>query len=343
VLISSAFGRGQIGNDKTFHDSLLSQFGCHPNVGAVLLLAADKPMRQRYQSIIESSGRLCAGFSLQEYGEDSEQLVSQAISAGQTFALTLAGMLRQPCETSALAVAIECGHSDATSGIVANPLVGDLADRLIAQGASVVISETMEWTGTERDLYARCRTPDIAEKLKRLIQQRHAIAAAADIDIHYGNPGPQNHIGGITTLAEKSHGAIAKGGTTGIVGALDQGEVIPEIPGLFLMDTPTLSPESISSMVAASAQIVIFTTGQGNPYGSAVAPTIKLTANPDTARRLPRQIDYDASAAFTGVATRTSMLPALAMKFLEVCEGSPVAAECLAEGDEVISRLAPSI
>jgi len=279
LLISTAFGRGQIGEDKIFHDSLLSKFACHPNIGAVVLLAPDKGLRKQYQSAIESTGRLCAGFSLEEAFEDSEKLVATAIDSGQQLANVLNGVKREAFAISELALAIECGHSDATSGIVANPLAGDLADLLIAEGGAVVISETMEWTGTERELYKRCVTPEVANKLDRLVTQRHALASAAGVDIHYGNPGAQNHAGGITTLEEKSRGAIAKCGTTAIVGALEQAEVIPNKAGLYLMDTPSLSPESISSMVAASAQIVIFTTGQGNPYGSAVAPTLKLTAN----------------------------------------------------------------
>jgi len=343
LLISSAFGRGQIGADKQLHDSHLSQLACHPNIGAVVLLAPDAELRAQYQSIIEASGRPCAGFSLQETKEDSEQLAANAISAGRQLIHELDDTRRQICSLSELAIAIECGHSDATSGIIANPLAGDLADQVVAQGGAVVISETMEWTGTETGLYARCREPEIAQKLESLIRDRHALADAANIDIHYGNPGPQNHVGGITTLEEKSLGAIAKGGTSDIVGALDQGQLLPAAAGLYLMDTPSLSPESISSMVAASAQLVVFTTGQGNPYGSAVAPTIKLTANPKTAKRLADQIDFDGSTAFTGTTTRQSLLPELAKTLIEVCEGKQVAVEILGEGFESISRLSASI
>jgi len=343
VLISTMYGRGQVGDDKLFHDAALTHLACHPNTGGVILLAPDKAMRERYQADIEAHGRLCKGFSLQESAEDSEQLVRSAIAAGQELLTALKEQQRQSCPVSSLALAIECGHSDASSGIVANPLCGDLADVLIGAGGSVVISETLEWTGTEAGLYQRCQSPQVAQKLKQLVSARHRIAANAGQKIHIGNPGPQNHAGGITTLEEKSHGAIAKGGTTNIVGALEQGEAVPPHAGLYLMDTPTLSPESITSMVAAGAQLVIFTTGQGNPYGSAVAPTLKLTANPDTARRLPHQIDFDASAAFRGMRTRQSLVPELARLIISVCEGQVVACEALHEGDESISRLSPSI
>jgi altronate dehydratase large subunit len=175
-----------------------------------------------------------------------------------------------------------------------------------------------------------------------LVAARHAIALEAGKSLHLGNPGPQNHEGGITTLEEKSFGAISKGGTGPIIGALAAGEAVPG-PGLYLMDTPTLSPESITAMVAGGAQVVIFTTGHGNPYGSAISPTVKLTANPETAARLPRQIDFDASPGWMGQVARAVLAEALFARVLEVCGGASVAAERLDEGDEVLSRLGPSV
>ncbi|MCB1493778.1 MAG: UxaA family hydrolase [Rhodobiaceae bacterium] len=342
VLISTPFGRGQVGPDKAFHDTMLERFGTHPNTGAVILLAADRAMRQRYQAAIQAAGRPVAGFSLQEEGEDGEILFDKAVAAGRDLQAVLDRQARVPCRVSDLVIAAECGHSDASSGIVANPLVGDLSDLVVAAGGAAVFSETLEWLGTEPGLCARCVSPEVADRLRELVAARHAIARAAGRDIRLGNPGPQNHEGGITTLEEKSLGAIAKGGTGPIAGALAQGEAIPG-PGLYAMDTPTLSPESISSMVAGGAQLVCFTTGHGNPYGSALAPTVKVTANPETAARLPRQIDFDASPAFTGTAARADLAADFAALVLDVCAGRATAAERADEGDEVISRQGPSI
>lgn len=342
AMISSAYGRGQIGADKAFHDRMFAGFGTHPNVGAVLVLAADAQMRLRIQKKIEDSGRPVVGFSLQESGEDSERLVANAISAGRELQTVLDAAKRSTCRTRDLVLAVECGHSDASSGLAANPLVGDMADSLIAAGGAVIIAETMEWLGTEESLYARCISPDIKQRLAALIEARHDIAHAVGSDFRIGNPGPQNHEGGITTLEEKSQGAISKGGTSPIVGALAEGEPVAG-KGLHLMDTPTLSPESISSMVAGGAQLVIFTTGHGNPYGSAIAPTVKVTANPQTAARLPRQIDFDASSVFIGERSRADILPDLAHLVLATCGGLETAAERLGECGEAISRLGPSI
>lgn len=134
-----------------------------------------------------------------------------------------------------------------------------------------------------------------------------------------------------------------KGGTGPIIGVLEQGQSIPNKPGLYLMDTPTLSPESISSMVAAQSQLVLFTTGQGNPYGSALSPTIKITANPTTARHLPRQIDFDASAAFRGKVSLENCLAPLGTLIVKIANGQQTWSEKLDEGEEVISRQLPSI
>lgn len=342
VLVSNPHGRGQIGADKAFQSRVLEGLGCHPNSGAVIVLAPDAGLRRRYQQAVEASGRPVAGFSLQEAGEDGVALVAAAIGEGRELQADLRREKRAPCPLSALLIAMECGHSDASSGMVANPLVGDLADLLIAEGGTVVISETIEWLGTEAGLARRCADPAVAGRLLELVEARHAIAAAGGADPYACNPGPQNLDGGITTLEEKSLGAIAKGGNTPIRGALTEGEPVTG-PGLYLMDTPTHSPESITSMVAGGAQLVCFTTGQGNPYGSAMAPTIKITANPETARRLPGQIDFDASPAFGGARERSDLLPELVDVVLQTCNGGTIASERQDEGFEVISRLGPSI
>ena len=342
VLVSSAHGRGHVGADKAFHTHMLRAFATHPNTGAVLVLAPDDGLCDGVAGHVAATGRAVEGFSLQGWGEDGTAMTAAAIETGRQLLAQVQGQRRADCPLSDIVIAAECGHSDASSGIVTNPLVGDLFDHHIARGGAGVFSETLEWLGCEPGLCARCASPAVSDRLRDLVTARHAIAAAAGHDLHIGNPGPQNHAGGITTLEEKSLGAISKGGTGPIIGALAEGAAITG-PGLHLMDTPTLSPESISSMVAGGAQIVCFTTGHGNPYGSALAPTIKLTGNPETAARLPGQIDFDASPAFLGHRARADLLPDLLALFGRVCSGAATASERNDEGDEVISRLGPSV
>jgi altronate dehydratase large subunit len=342
VLISSPYGRGHVGADKAFHQHMLLAFATHPNTGAVLVLAPDDGLCDKMEQKIAATQRPVSGLSLQRWGEDGTSMTAGAITEGRRLLALVQTEPRVACPMSDLVIAAECGHSDATSGIVANPLVGDLFDKHIAGGGAAVFAETMEWLECEPGLYARCTTQDVADRLRSLVRARHAITDGAGHDIHIGNPGPQNHLGGITTLEEKSLGAICKGGTGPIAGALAEGEAISS-SSLHLMDTPCLSPESISSMVAAGAQIVCFTTGHGIPYGSALAPTIKLTANPATAARLPDQIDFDASGVFRGLCDRAAVLPDLVTLVGRVCNGALTAVERNRDGDEVISRLGPSV
>lgn len=336
ALVLNPFGRGQVGDDHAYGQQMMRGFAVHPNIGAVLVLAPDEGLRATYQDHARIAGRLAEGVSLEGVREDGPALVSRAIELGRAMSRALDAMPREDCPMSDLVLALECGHSDAYSGIVTNPLAGDLADAVVAAGGSAVFSETLEWLGTEELLAARCRTPEIGARLLALAAARRGIAEAAGKDLRIGNPGPQNHAGGLTTLEEKSLGAIRKGGTSEIVAALSAGEPVVE-PGLNVMDTPTLSPESISAMVAAGAQFVCFTTGAGNPYGSAVAPTLKLTGNPETASRLPDQID--AVATLSG----DRGLAALLATTVSICEGQPTAAEGAGETFEVISRLGPSV
>lgn len=336
ALVLNAYGRGQVGDDLAYSRQVMRGFAAHPNIGAVLVLAPDEAMRVDFQDHAAAAGRLAEGVSLEGVGEDGPELVRRAVEAGRALTAALAGMEREDCPMSDLVLALECGHSDAYSGIVTNPLAGDLADAVVAAGGAAVFSETLEWLGTEPYLAKRCRTPEIGARLLALAADRRAIAEAAGKDLRIGNPGPQNHAGGLTTLEEKSLGAIRKGGTTDIVAALAAADPVTE-PGLNVMDTPTLSSESISAMVAAGAQLVCFTTGAGNPYGSAVAPTLKLTGNPETAARLPGQID--AVATLDGDRGRVALLA----KAVAVCEGERTAAERAGEAFEVISRLGPSV
>ena len=342
VLVSSPYGRGHVGADKHFHFKMLNAFATHPNVGGVIVFAPDDRLCDELEQAVCNSGRDVAGFSLQRWGEDGTAMTAAATVEGRQMLARLKEVPRTACLKSEILIAAECGHSDASSGIVANPLVGDLFDHHIAAGGAAVFSETLEWLGCEPDLYKRCVSKEVSSRLRALVRARHKITKSAGHNIYIGNPGPQNHEGGITTLEEKSLGAVSKGGSQPISSALAEGEPVLSA-GLHLMDTPTLSPESVSSMVAAGAQIVCFTTGHGNPYGRGLAPTVKLTANPQTATRLPGQIDFDASDIFCGLRSRQSVLPELAELVKQICEGKQTAAEQNKEGDEVISRLGPSV
>ena len=335
VLIASLYGRGHVGPDLTFQRQMMAALATHPNVGACLVLGPDDKRVADVIARLEAAQRPCAGLSLQGVDEDRFTLIEKGARALTRLIHAASRQPRTRQPASALSIAIECGHSDATSGLVANPLVGHLACRVVGDGGRAVFSETIEWTGTEDILARRAASPEVAEAIRTAMAERHAFALSRGHDVQSNNPGPQNHDGGITTLEEKSLGAIAKGGDQPIVGLLREGEAFPEPAGLYLMDTPTFSPESITSMIAAGAQIVLFTTGQGNPYGSALAPTIKVSANPDTTSRLHEQIDFDASAVVTGETTSEALVPALGALLVATASGGLTWSEAAGETAEI--------
>ena len=343
VLIASMYGRGHVGRDLAFQRHMMAALATHPNVGGCLVLGPDDKRVAEVVDRVVEAGRPCTGLSLQGVDEDRFSLIEKGARAVTRLIHETSRQQRTPHPRSALSIAVECGHSDATSGLVANPLVGHLACRVVADGGRAVFSETIEWTGTEDILARRAVSRDVADAIRGAMAKRHAFALSRGHDVQTNNPGPQNHDGGITTLEEKSLGAIAKGGDQPIVGLLGEGEAFPDQPGLYLMDTPTFSPESITSMIAAGAQLAIFTTGQGNPYGSALAPTIKVSANPDTTTRLGEQIDFDASSVVTGETTSEALAPALHGLLLDVAGGALTWSEAAGETAESISRLEESV
>ncbi|MGI9522917.1 MAG: UxaA family hydrolase [Hyphomicrobiaceae bacterium] len=343
LLVSSTYGRGHVGEDLRFQRAAVKALATHPNVGGAVVLGPDDNIVNEVALEVVAAGRFCEGLSLQSCLEDRYTLIERGARAVARLLHQTSRHQREPQPISTLAIAIECGHSDATSGIVANPLVGEFATWLVGGGGRAVFSETLEWIGAESILTERTAGPEIAQDILAAIDRRKEIARLAGADVQANNPGPQNHAGGITTLEEKSLGAIAKGGVQPIVGLLRQGDRLPGERGLYLMDTPCFSPESITSMIAAGCQIALFTTGQGNPYGSTLAPTIKVSANPDTTRRLVEQIDIDASAVLEGRSRPGELLPELRRSVVEIASGGLTWCEATGEGAESLSRLGPSI
>ena len=343
ILAGSTYGRGHVGEDQVFQRHMMQALATHPNIGACLVLGPDEKLVAEVGRALDDAQRPWAGLSLQGAREDHFEFLNRAARETARLLHRTSRQPRVPVQISQLAIAIECGHSDATSGIVSNPLAGAFSVLLVAAGGRAVFSETLEWTGTGDVLAARAATPEVAKDIRNALARRHATAVAAGHDVQEGNPGPQNHAGGITTLEEKSLGAIAKGGNQPIAGLLREGAGLPSASGLYLMDTPCLSPESITSMVASGAQLVMFTTGQGNPYGSALAPTIKISANPATVERLGEQIDFDASAVMAGQASVADLVPELRALVMKIASGAMTWSEVCGETTESISRLGPSI
>jgi altronate dehydratase large subunit len=342
ICVTTGYGRGQVADDAKLQFDTLTGLATHPNVAATLVLSAGGDITRAYVDAIEASGKPVVGMSLPDVHEDALALVDRGVRAATRLVHEASALRREPCPLSALTVAVECGHSDATSGLVCNPLAGRLMEHVVEAGGTAMFSETIEWTGAEHLLARRAANADVAQRILQAVVDRERRVRDAGGDVRAQNPGPQNKAGGITTIEEKALGAIAKGGQQPIRGLLSPAQR-PPASGLYLMDTPFFSPESITAMVAGGAQLVVFTTGAGNSYCSLVAPTLKMSANPDACSRLTEQIDIVATDVLRATRTLDEMAGAALDRLLAVASGSSTFGEIVGEGSEVVSRLGPSM
>ncbi len=341
VLVASPYGRGQYGHDHDVHRAQLVGIARNANVAATLVIGADRPTTDAIATAIERAGKPVATLALDDVDEDALALSARGVRIAATLARDASRQVREAAPIAALIVAAECGHSDATSGIVANPVVGKVVDRVVDAGGTALFGETVEWLGAEH-LLARRGAGDVAEAILQAVHRREAAVAATGVDLTGNNPGAENIRGGLSSIEEKSLGAIAKGGTRPVAGLLSIAER-PNAPGLYVMDAPGFSPESMTAFVAAGAQLVLFTTGAGNSYCSTIAPTVKISGRPGTAARLATQIDFDASDVFSGAEDVDAAAARLFQTMIDVCSGLRTWGELLGEGAESIVRTGESL
>lgn len=282
-------------------ERVLAGIGRNPNVGAALLveLGTEDIDVDDLADRIARSGTTTETLCIREAGgtkaaltEGAERLSRLNDEAEQA--------RREEADVSELVFGVECGGSDATSGIAANPAVGAACDRLVEAGGTACFSETPEFIGAEHILAERCVDDETRTRLLERVKSREAMAELMGVDLRGAQPTPGNQEGGLTTIEEKSLGAISKGGTTPVRGIVDYAEDLPVGGGLVLMDTPGYDVESVVGKVAGGAQVIAFTTGRGSTTGNPIAPVIKVTGNPKTWDRMSNNMDVNAGTVFDG-------------------------------------------
>ena len=342
IVFASSYGRGQYGADKEAHFAQLVGLGRNPNVAATLVVGADRPAAEAVAEAIAAVGKPAGAIALDDVHEDALELSLRGARVAAQLARDASRIRREPAPVSSLFVAVECGHSDATSGVASNPLAGKVVDRIVDAGGTAVFGETIEWLGAEHVLARRAATTGVAAAIVAAVRRREDAVAGVGLDLTGNNPGVENIRGGLSSIEEKSLGATAKGGSRPIAGVLGVAES-PKRAGVYVMDAPGFSPESMTGFAAAGAQVMLFTTGAGNSYCSAVAPTIKISARPDTVARLSTQIDFDASGVFEGRDDPDAAADRLYALLLEVCSGTRTWGELLGESGESIIRIGGSL
>jgi altronate hydrolase len=290
------FGCSQLGADLDRTRGLLAALARHPNAGGVLVLGLGCESNQldALMSTLPATTRerICT-LAAQDRGDEIDAGIALLEELAQ-----LAGQdRREPCPVSALTLGLKCGGSDGFSGITANPMVGRIADRVTGAGGAAVLTEIPEIFGAEHLLMERAASAQVSADIANLVNGFKRYFIAHDQPVHE-NPSPGNIAGGITTLEEKSLGAVQKGGHAIVTRVLKYAEGV-STPGLSLLESPGNDAISSTALVAAGANILLFTTGRGTPLGFPV-PTLKISSNSQLAMTKPHWIDFDAGKVLAG-------------------------------------------
>lgn len=292
------FGCSQLGDDLITTQQVLAALVHHPNAGGVLVigLGCENNQIDDFKTVIGPYDAARVKFyNLQ----DVEDEIEQGMALLKQLAAHAAVARRQPLPAAKLVLGLKCGGSDAFSGITANPLLGEISDRIIAAGGSAILTEVPEMFGAETILMDRAKDEATFFKIVDLINNFKDYFLRHNQQI-YENPSPGNKEGGITTLEEKSLGCIRKGGRSPVVDVFAYGEHISG-NGLMLLNGPGNDMVSTTALAAAGAQLVLFSTGRGTPFGGPV-PTLKIASNSAMASKKKTWIDFDAGRLLSGEA-----------------------------------------
>ncbi len=300
----------------------LTSLGQSPNLGAVLIVSLGcegTDFEQMYKTI-EASGKPVRIIGIQELGGVSNA-IQKGIDLARELVMEISGKQRQPAPIDKAVMAIKCGASDTTSGMASNCVIGYIADRMVDLGATVIFGETTEFIGGEHLLARRAVTPEVGQKIFDIVNAMEARAKSLGCDMRKGQPTPGNIAGGLSSIEEKTLGAIVKSGTRPIQGVLEYPELVTTHKGLWIKDTPGREPEILTGMAATGAQFMMFSTGRGAPQGFPSMPVIKVCGNPNTFERMKNDMDINAGLIITGEKTIDQVGEEAFQKLLRVLGG----------------------
>ena len=335
VAFAHGTGCGMAGSGDGFAALQRTMWGYarHPNHAGVLMVGLGCEMNQ-IDWLLEAyglkQGPLFATMNIQDVA-GLRRTVEAGIAKVEAMLPLANEAKREPCPVSELTVALQCGGSDAWSGITANPALGYACDRLVAQGGTGVLAETPEIYGAEHLLAERAASTKVGEKLIQRIRwwEDYVARNKGSMD---NNPSPGNKRGGLTTILEKSLGAAAKGGTTPLTGVYEYAEPVTT-PGFAFMDSPGYDPASVTGQIASGSNVVVFTTGRGSAFGSKPAPTIKVATNGELYAKMTEDMDVNAGPILSGEKSVAQVGDEIYEMILAVASGQKSKSEAQGLGD----------
>lgn len=338
VAVVHECGCMELGLERLHTERILTNVARHPNVGAVLVVGLGCEQIAAQTLAQATMGRPTSFLNIQEVGG-----TTAAVASGIEAARRLVGLAgrteRRPAHVGNLVLATQCGGSDTGSGLVSNPVVGVLSDRLVSLGGTVLLGETAGLYGAAGLLSMRAASPEIGRRIVEITNAAERYYGRMGRSIREANPSPGNIAGGLTTLVEKALGGVRKGGTSAIQGVVGAAETVTG-KGLWIMDTSLGTDTHASADLAAGgAQILAFTTGRGNPVGSPIVPVIKVTATPETVETMGENIDFDATPVLRDEETLEECGNRLFAELLAVANGKLTVAEKLGHREFAIGRI----
>ena len=338
IALPHSYGRLQFGADLELHFRTMIGTGSNPNVAAVIVVGIEPKWTKRIVDGIAKTGKPVEGFHIERTGDIGT--VMKASKKAQEFVMWASEKQREECPLSDLWISVKCGESDTTSGMAANPAVGNLMDKLEPLGVHLCFGETSELTGAEKVCATRGSTPEAQKKfMKTWSDYNDFILKEATNDLSESQPTAGNIAGGLTTIEEKAFGNFQKIGSRKFIDVLTPAEEPKKGPGLYFMDTSSAAGECLTLQAAAGFNIHLFPTGQGNIIGNAIEPVIKLTGNPSTAVNMKEHIDLDVSKILKREMNMDQAGDELIKTTIRAASGRLTCAEVLGHKEFIMTKL----
>ena len=341
ISFNNQQGCSQVAPDQQFTMDVMAGYAANPNIYGTVVVSLgceNCQMDLVVKAIEERTNKPLKQVIIQEVG-GTLKAVEIAVRYAKEMVAEASMLQKEEFPISELIVGTECGGSDPTSGLAANPAIGAMSDLVVQAGGTSILSETSEFIGAEHILARRATNKEVHDRIYEITSRFEAHFHAVGEDVRQGNPSPGNKAGGITTLEEKSLGCIHKGGHSPINAVYDCAKQVESKQGLVIMDTPGNDPASVAAMVAGGAQVIVFSSGRGSPVSHPIAPVVKVTGNKITFANMEDNIDFCAAPLIYGEKTVEQLGTDLLNMVVETACGKQTKAEALGFVETAIARI----